>query len=551
MIPAADDSFQNAFDLSASLAARYDLSALSGLLEATRAALAQDEVAVAVLGRFKAGKSSFLNHLIGRAVLPTGVVPVTTAITELRGGSRERALVEHTDGAAWDIDLDELAAFASEKENPGNGRGVRRVIVESPALQRFPGLRFVDTPGLESVLDHNTRTSLDWLPRAGIALVAVSVDPPLSCRDLELLETVTRYTPSTAVLLTKADLIGARELAEVLEYIRGQLARRLGTSPPVFPYSTRPGFEHFRRSLEAELLQPATVGQREPILAHKLDTLLGDCAGYLRLSLAAAETLASERQRLAEQAGRERKIAAEVRLHLRLLVRDAAAGARQNAEGTLDAYRGEMEGRLLRSFECCFAARGGNLGSMLESFEAWLADALRGELAGLFARERGKLLSPLEGARGRAFRLLQEFRDRLSGRALEALGVPLHTTETEIAAAEPAAPDIRIGRVFDRNWELLSPVLPAVLIRPAVYRHFRATIPRMVERNLSRAATQWEEALDAALGALEKEAARRLDELLATLERLLATATDRVPEIRTDLERVRESRRTLEQATAA
>jgi len=32
---------------------------------------------VAVFGRFKAGKSSFLNSLAGRAVLPIGVVPLT------------------------------------------------------------------------------------------------------------------------------------------------------------------------------------------------------------------------------------------------------------------------------------------------------------------------------------------------------------------------------------------------------------------------------------------------------------------------------------------
>ena len=59
----------------------------------------------------------------------------------------------------------------------------------------------------------------------GLALVAVSVDPPLSQRDIDLLKSLYQYTPKVAVLLTKADLLSEPELAEVVEYVRAQLAR--------------------------------------------------------------------------------------------------------------------------------------------------------------------------------------------------------------------------------------------------------------------------------------------------------------------------------------
>jgi hypothetical protein len=118
MVPTANDRFQRAFHLAAGLAAQYDLSALSGLIEAARSAAAWQETPVAVLDRFKAGKSSFLNHLTGRDVLPAGVVPVTTAVTELRCGALERAFVEHTDNTVREVRLDQIAAYASEKENP-------------------------------------------------------------------------------------------------------------------------------------------------------------------------------------------------------------------------------------------------------------------------------------------------------------------------------------------------------------------------------------------------------------------------------------------------
>jgi GTP-binding protein EngB required for normal cell division len=221
--------------LVAEMAARYEISSLSGLLASARAAAGQAEISVAVLGRFKAGKSSFLNHFIGRNVLPVGVVPVTAVVTEIRYGAREEARVHHHDGRDPEVPLDQIGGYISEKENPENSKQVDLISVELPELRRFRGLKFVDTPGLESALSHNTQTSLDWLPNVGLALVAVSVDPPLSQRDIDLLKSLYQFTPKVAVLLTKADLLSAPELDEVVEYVRAQLAKSLPGTPQVFP----------------------------------------------------------------------------------------------------------------------------------------------------------------------------------------------------------------------------------------------------------------------------------------------------------------------------
>ena len=286
MLP--DSPLQPALRLAADVAARYEISALSGLLASARAAVGQDEISVAVLGRFKAGKSSFLNHFIGRSILPVGVVPVTAVVTELRYGARVEARVHHRDGRDPEVPLNQIGDYISEKENPENTKQVGLISVELPELRRFRGLKFVDTPGLESALSHNTRTSLDWLPNVGLALVAVSVDPPLSQRDIDLLKSLYQYTPKVGVLLTKADLVSEHELAEVVEYVRVQLARNFPGTPQVFPYSTKPGFERFRQALEAELVGGTLARfaeERESILSRKMDTLLRECGDYLALSL--------------------------------------------------------------------------------------------------------------------------------------------------------------------------------------------------------------------------------------------------------------------------
>jgi GTP-binding protein EngB required for normal cell division len=544
---AAHSPFPPVLDLAADVAARYGISALSGLLESVRTAAKQDEIGVAVLGRFKAGKSSFLNHFIGRNVLPVGVVPVTAVVTELRCGPRDRARVHHRDGRDAEVPLDQIGGSISEKENPENAKQVALITVELPELRRFRGLKFVDTPGLDSALAHNTQTSLDWLPNVGLALVAVSVDPPLSQRDIDLLKSLYLYTPKVAVLLTKADLLSEPELAEVVEHVRTQLARNFRGTPRVFPYSTKPGFERFREALEAELASGTLerlAEERESILLRKLDTLLRECGDYLALSLKSAELVESERQALKRQVIGEKEILDDAKSAIRLVVQHAAARTRSMVSDRLETHQGTLERALLDRFESEFPKWTRSLATMLRSFEDWLAGALRDELTAHSIQERSSFLAPLHKVRRQAFRALQQFRDRLSERTMRAFGVPLRTTETEIAVAEPGTPDIRIGRVFDRSWELLSPVLPVWAIKGIVHRHFARTIRYLVYQNLSRLATQWESSLNGALWDVEKEAGRRLDELLGTVERLVESGGDeRVAQLRADLERLETARK--------
>ena len=70
---------------------------------------------------------------------------------------------------------------------------------------------------------------------------------------------------------------------------------------------------------------------------------------------------------------------------------------------------------------------------------------------------------------------------------------------------EPKSPDVRIGKIFDHNWELLSWVIPMVLARGLLLKHFHLKVERLVSTNLSRLATQWEEAVNPALAASRKK----------------------------------------------
>ncbi len=534
-------SSQQVTELVSDLAERYQLASIRPLLEVCKASGERTDLSIAVIGRFKAGKSSFLNHLIGQDVLPVGVIPVTSVVTDVGLGAEDSAIVRFAGGRKEEIPIQDVRLYITEAENPLNRKHVDTVSVRLAALSSWPGLRFIDTPGLESAFAHNTEASIGWAPNVDVALIAIGVDPPLSAHDLALIEMLFRYTPRIAVLLTKADVLEEKQLEEVIEFVRLQLASRFQQNIPIYPYSTRAGFERLKLEVERKFLRHVATNvatQRRVISNRKLATLLGDCEQYLRLTLKSAEMLDAERVTLQKQLSTERDSLADTRLEVKLIAKHAVAGTRSAVERILAPYEKPTRGKLLAAFEEQARQFPTSFARLLDAFNDWLHAALSDELLSISGAKRSEFIQPLADVQRQYQRLLQNFRDRLSDRTFALYGVPLKTTEPEIVPKPPKMPDVNVGRPFDHNWELLSPVLPMSVLRGAVFRRFRNRIADEVFKNLSRLTSQWEEIVAGAIFELQREAEKRMEELLSTVQGLVSASSDSAPQIRADLERL-------------
>jgi len=192
---------------------------------------------VACVGQFKRGKSTLLNALIGQAILPMGVVPITTAVTVVRFGEERRARVR-VDGHWHELALDDIRAYVSEEENPGNRKGVSLLEVFVPCPLLASGMCVVDTPGIGSVISANTETTRAFVPHIDAVLVVLGADPPISGEELNLIDEVLRNVPELIVVLNKADRSTEVERREATAFARRVLAQRLGRLiGPVFEVS--------------------------------------------------------------------------------------------------------------------------------------------------------------------------------------------------------------------------------------------------------------------------------------------------------------------------
>jgi hypothetical protein len=323
--------------------------------------------------------------------------------------------------------------------------------------------------------------------------------------------------------------------------VRRQLVTRFEQNIPIYPYSTRPGFENLKLDLEGSLLNKVALdvaSQRRAISNQKIATLLGNCERYIHLTLKAAEMLDTERVGLQKQLLTERESLADVRLEVQLIARHAAAGTRDTIEKALAPCESPIRQRLLAAFEEQVPHLPQNFGKLLEAFSEWLRSVMSSELLSVSGAKRSEFIQPLTSVQRQYRRVLQNFRDRLSDRTLTLYGVPLKTNETEIVPQPPKAPDIHISRGFDHSFELLSPLLPMTLLRGAVLNRFRRKIANETYKNLSRLTSQWEEIVTAAIVELQRESERRMEELLSTVQGLVSASCENAPQIRTDLEKL-------------
>jgi GTP-binding protein EngB required for normal cell division len=207
------------------------------------AKLAEDHFTLAVVGQFKRGKSSLMNAIIGRPLLPTGVLPLTSAITALRFGPRDRLLIEHEESTVVsEAPISELAQYVTERGNPANRRRISRAIIETPSPFLRRGLEFVDTPGVGSAIEANTAITQRFIPQCDAVVFITSVDSPLSKTETEFLSQIREHVRKVFFVVNKTDLLAGDERDEVLQFIVGNLRSVMEAKHVrVFPLSCQDG----------------------------------------------------------------------------------------------------------------------------------------------------------------------------------------------------------------------------------------------------------------------------------------------------------------------
>lgn len=509
-----------------SVCKEYGILSLSRQIEACKDLLAKDPfIDVAILGQFKAGKSSFLNSIIGKPVLPVGATPVTTVITRLSYGQNEGAVVTFLDNRRSRIGLDEVELYISEAKNPANEKNVEVVDIELPHLKYYEGLRLVDTPGLGSVFKYNTEVSQEWLPEVGMAIVAISADRPLSENDLALIRNLTEHTPKVVLLLTKVDLLSIEQQEEVVRFFKSTLKRELNRDFPVLLYSVVTEMEFYKRFLDQMLLALSRNrgNEFEGILRHKVRSLTRNTISYLEIALKTSLQSDEDRDALKKLILDEKVNYDLMQSELSLIARDSKQQTRTViAEYLETTHRVPLTKKLLKVLAEEMPHWKGNLWKLTRRYEEWLMETMTKEMDSLSKTDYKHFLGTLKKAHAGISRSMMLFRNLLDKNIEKVLGITPTSIEWNITVTEPSHPDIAFVHPFDFHFDLLWFLIPMCVFRKPFESHFRKLIPKTVEAHLSRLAYQWEIRINKTIDEIRDQAMEYVKDELATIDALLS-----------------------------
>ncbi len=180
--------------------------------------LQQEKLYLVVVGLFKRGKSSVINSVLGKQLAPVAVTPVTAIVTLFEYSSEKNdAVIRFKDGRTEERKTDEVSRYVNEDENPANEKQVQVVsIFDNAPILKVVSL--VDTPGIGSSFEHNTATTLQFIPKIDAALFLLSADMPISRMDTDFLKELRKTVPKIVFVMNKKDLLSESDFRKLVQH---------------------------------------------------------------------------------------------------------------------------------------------------------------------------------------------------------------------------------------------------------------------------------------------------------------------------------------------
>jgi tetratricopeptide (TPR) repeat protein/GTP-binding protein EngB required for normal cell division len=173
---------------------------------------------VAVMGEFNAGKSSFVNALVGEEVAPTGVTPTTATVNVLRHGEKAGGRVMYHDGTTRELGAASVSPFLRELSDE-QAAGVRVVEIFHP-LEALGRVEIVDTPGLNSIRPEHEKVAREFLVEADALVWVFAIGQAAKASEKEALELAHAAGKHVLGVLNKTDGASDDEVRAVVRHVQ-------------------------------------------------------------------------------------------------------------------------------------------------------------------------------------------------------------------------------------------------------------------------------------------------------------------------------------------
>lgn len=216
-------------------------------IEYYRQKLEENTYRVLVVGEAKRGKSSFINALIGRQILPTDVKVATSQVFNVRPAEHEAFRLRLEDDSTREVTLEDLPSYGSQVmedagQKPGLDQIIRWIEVDEPDIRFLPkGVSLLDTPGLGALYAAHAQITHRFVPQANAVIFVLDSEKPIIQTEVDFIETLLDVTSDIFFIQTKIDLFDEEHWRSIQRRNQETLEEKFGnrlTDTNVWPISS-------------------------------------------------------------------------------------------------------------------------------------------------------------------------------------------------------------------------------------------------------------------------------------------------------------------------
>ena len=155
--------------------------------------LKERRFSIAIVGEFKRGKSTFINALLGKEILPADILPCSATLNRVRYGMQPSVEIifkgeNGADGRVETIAIDELQNYVTKltPESEQVAASIKEAIIYYPLPYLKNNVEIIDTPGMNDD-DMMTAVTLGVLPEVSAAILIIMPESPFSKYEADFL----------------------------------------------------------------------------------------------------------------------------------------------------------------------------------------------------------------------------------------------------------------------------------------------------------------------------------------------------------------------------
>lgn len=226
--------------------------------------LEENKFSIVVVGEFSAGKSTLLNAMMGRRMLPSFTQETTATVNFLRGKNEapnnEPGIVYYNDGSYEvlpDTELKTIEKFVSTKgEDVASTVNHLDVYLDSEFLK--DGVMLVDSPGLNGVAEGHKEITENQIKQSNASIFMFDATRPGSKTDFETLGNLRENVNKIFIVLNKIDMIKEDEEETVESVIEGvkrnykKMFPEVTEEPEIYPVSAGTALSNRKKGINED-----------------------------------------------------------------------------------------------------------------------------------------------------------------------------------------------------------------------------------------------------------------------------------------------------------